>query len=141
MKGRCSTDNETGAEYYSGRGIRVCRAWRRSFEAFKQWALSNGYKEDLELDRRKNNEDYSPENCRWATRQQQMQNTRKKKGGLSKYRGVALTTAGRWRATGFNKGETIHLGVYTTQEEAAKAYDVWAKQNFGQYASLNFKEV
>jgi hypothetical protein len=48
-----------------------------SDEAFEKWAMANGYHEDLELDRYPDkNGDYSPTNCRWATREQNMRNTR-----------------------------------------------------------------
>ena len=52
--------------YYEGRGIEVCLEWR-SFPAFEAWALANGYKKGLHLDRINPNKGYSPENCRFVS--------------------------------------------------------------------------
>lgn len=53
---------------YFKKGITVCSEWVNSYLAFKEWALSNGYKEGLELDRKENDKGYSPDNCRFVTR-------------------------------------------------------------------------
>lgn len=63
-----------GHKLYGLVGIRVCKAWQK-YETFKAWALANGYRDDLELDRIKNSKGYSPSNCRFVTRQEQTRNT------------------------------------------------------------------
>lgn len=76
MKWRCNPRNERRADYFD-RGIRVCDEWANSFQSFRDWALANGYRDDLTLDRwPDNNGSYEPGNCRWATQGQQARNHR-----------------------------------------------------------------
>lgn len=75
MKKRCN--NSKASEYinYGGRGIKVCNEWSKSFKAFYDWAISNGWEKSLSIDRINANEGYCPENCRWSTNNIQMNNT------------------------------------------------------------------
>ena len=73
MIDRCFNPNGTGAKYYHDRGIRVCDEWLSSFVAFKEWAESNGYRDDLTIDRIDPDRNYEPSNCRWATYKQQQE--------------------------------------------------------------------
>jgi len=78
MKARCDNPNEKGYKNYGGRGITVCEVWRNSFEEFEKWAIASGYLKGLTLDRRDNDGDYEPDNCRWVSWLVQAHNKRKR---------------------------------------------------------------
>ena len=76
MKQRCYNPNSCSAYNYLDRGITVCPEWSESYEAFRDWSLAHGYKENLSIDRIDGNGNYCPENCRWVTPKQQSRNMR-----------------------------------------------------------------
>jgi len=89
-------------------------------------------------DMNKNNNSRS--NLRLATASQQQANTKKYRGKYSsKYKGVSryLSTE-KWKATITVNTRTKHLGTFTSEEQAAKAYDEAAKEYFGEFARTNF---
>lgn len=76
IKTRCTNENDPHYERYGGRGITVCDEWKNDFKAFYDWSMSNGYADDLTIDRINNNGNYEPSNCRWVTIKEQNQNKR-----------------------------------------------------------------
>lgn len=74
MKQRTGNPKHPSYHNYGMRGIIVCPEWKESFSAFCEWALTNGYDEHLEIDRKDNDGNYCPENCRWIDRIGQMNN-------------------------------------------------------------------
>lgn len=79
-------------------------------------------------------------NLRVGTHSQNMANVAHP-GGTSHYRGVGLLKSGKWRAQIQVSGKTRHVGVFTDEEEAARACDAAALAAFGSFARLNFPEV
>lgn len=77
MKKRCLNPSSDAYHHYGGRGIKICNEWLGDdgFETFREWALSHGYEENLSIDRINNDGDYCPENCRWADKETQSNNT------------------------------------------------------------------
>lgn len=68
---RCYNKNEVSYKDYGERGIGVCEEWRSSYETFRDWAHSNGYRDDLTIERKDVNRGYEPENCTWIPKSQQ----------------------------------------------------------------------
>lgn len=126
---RTNNNRNKSLQYYGARGIKVCERWL-SIENFIE-DMHPTFKEGLSIDRIDVNGNYSPDNCRWVTKEIQSRNTRLLMcTNLSGYRGVHLIKSSkRWRAlVGVNKKQ-IHLGVFETAIEAAKAYDAYVIEN------------
>ena len=75
MRRRCEKPDCEDYPRYGGRGIKVCAEWA-DFETFHAWAMANGYRSNLTLDRRDNDGNYEPDNCRWVSRTVQNRNRR-----------------------------------------------------------------
>ena len=107
MKNRCYYKKCEKYKYYGGRGITVCDEWKNNFKKFHDWAINNGYKDNLSIDRIDCSLNYCPENCRWVD--MEMQNNNTSKNHYIYYNGETKT-ASEW-AKKFN----IHRCVFNNR--------------------------
>ena len=97
-----------------------------TFDGFREWSLLNGFKEELSLDRIDNSKGYSPENCRWATKQEQQYNQFKRTmdNSTSKYRGVSkYKKTNKWRARIYINKKEVVIGYFNNEIDCAIAYN------------------
>lgn len=95
MKTRCYNKTSEPYKNYGGRGIKIYKNWLEDVTLFFDWAMQNGYKEGLEIERIDNNGDYEPANCRFSTCIEQANNRRTNK--FIEYNGIRLTMS-QWSA-------------------------------------------
>lgn len=94
IKRRCYTKTNPSYQYYGGCGICMCEEWRKSFSAFYEWSVKNGYNENAPkgsctIDRIDVNGDYKPSNCRWVSMKEQ--NLNRKANKIIEYNGEMLS--------------------------------------------------
>lgn len=77
IKQRCYNKNSSEYKNYGGRGIELCSQWLNDFQHFYDWAVSNGYKDNLTIERDNVNGNYESTNCRWIPLVEQFNNTTK----------------------------------------------------------------
>lgn len=91
MKRRCNCSNANEYKNYGGKGIKVCDEWANDFQTFHDWAMSNGYADNLTIDRIDVNGNYEPLNCRWVDMKTQQNNRRNNR--IINYYGAKYTVA------------------------------------------------
>lgn len=74
MKNRCYFKKHNRYANYGGKGILICKEWLDDFKVFYDWAIESGWEHGLTIDRIKNDKNYEPSNCRWATMKEQNSN-------------------------------------------------------------------
>lgn len=143
MKARCFNPRRKDYSRYGAKGVTVCDEWKASFVAFRDWALANGYSDNLTLDRAKSHVGYCPDNCRWVSSQQQEWNKGKSiaPNASSRFRGVSRGKGYRkWVAMIWSGDSNRRIGLFDSELEAALAYDDAAYELRGEFAHLNFPE-
>lgn len=106
MIARCHNKNHVSYSNYSQNEITVCDEWFYDSTSFYVWALSNGYQDDLTLDRIDNSKGYFPENCRWSDKHIQAQNSSQAKLTIDKVKQI------------------LKLSKLMRQDDIAKIYNV-----------------
>lgn len=131
MKTRCYNKKEKQYKDWGGRGIVICQEWLNSYTSFRNWALENGYKKNLSIDRKDNDGNYEPSNCRWAKRTTQARNTRLiYSSNKSGYRGVSWNKRDeKWNSIIGVDNENIYIGKFECKIDAAYAYDTYVKSH------------
>jgi len=108
MKQRVLNPNEHAYKDYGGRGITICNEWLE-FIPFRDWALNNGYAENLQINRINNDGNYEPSNCNFKTPKE---NSRHRRGQKIKNKGMA------------NEIRDLHIVEGWTQKQLAEKFDI-----------------
>ena len=123
IKTRCFNTNDPHYKRWGAKGITMCEEWKNNFQAFYDWAMSSGYSDELTIDRIDNNGNYEPDNCRWATVQEQNQN--KNNVILLTYDGLTMSCSAWSKKLGighdtvrarYKKGWTVEDCLYGKRE-------------------------
>lgn len=99
MRQKCNNPNNDDFYCYGGRGIIVCEEWD-DFKTFKDWAINNGYNDELVLSRNTPKDDYSPETCSWIT---DLEHRAKKTKKLIDFNGETISLIELSKRTGISK--------------------------------------
>ena len=142
MVERTTNPNHHHYKYYGARGIKICDEWLQDRRTFFDWALANGYSDNLTIDRDNNDLGYTPDNCKWKTMEYQQRTTRLlQENNQSGYRGVSVPTKSQpsFRARITVSYKEIHIGSYSTAELAGYHYDKYVRDNNLEH-TLNFTD-
>lgn len=119
MKQRCKNPKTINYHLYGGKGVRVCDQWVTFSGFFKD--MGDEYRDDLTLDRIDGDGDYKKSNCRWATRQVQSINQKRRSYFKSKHVGVSWdNTRQKWQGMIQINGHKKYLGRFDDENECAK---------------------
>ena len=115
MRFRCINQNNRSYKYYGGRGISICDEWQL-FDNFRNWAIKNGIRGGLTIDRINNDGNYERGNCRWATRAIQTENS--SRPIIIEFNGLRLNKTQWAKRLGLNNNSLQHRLKTWTLEDA-----------------------
>lgn len=133
MKGRCYRKTDHNYRNYGNRGIEICDEWKdkdNGFKNFYNWAIKNGYKKGLSIDRIDNNGNYSPENCRWAD--MKTQNNNQRSTVRIKYNGIEKTLE-EWSKIVKIPKRTIYKRIKEQNWDIESAFNKPVQDKFNRY--------
>ena len=127
---RCNNPKNKQHKDYGERGIKRCEEWN-SFISFGTWAIKNGYRVGLSIDRINNDGNYEPSNCRWVTREIQARNTQLiRRDNSSGFRGVGFNKKSKKFQVHIGvSGKQINLGFFEKAIDGAYVYDKYVIDN------------
>jgi len=129
MKQRCYNPKNNNYPKYGAKGTTICQSWLKNPESFVEWALSNGFKKSLLIDRMDNENGYSPNNCRWIDAK------------LSSYNRRCSTTdinAGTRRCA--RCGKIKALKDFPRSKNRFQGRGHWCKACFREYKKLRYTQ-
>lgn len=130
MRQRCYNPNCRIYYKYGAKGVTVCDLWNTKYQYFYDWALANGYNDNLTIDRIDNSRGYCPENCRWATYVEQNSHLAKPITNTSGYVGVSWSKKeNKWISNISVDGKSVRIGCFNTQKEAVEARNKFVEEN------------
>lgn len=135
MLSRCYGTTELSNKYYISRGITVCDRWlEKDGQGLINFLEDMGYPpENFSLDRINPDGDYCKENCRWVNKSLSAFNTRLRENNTSGRSGVSwVERLGKWRARITHQGIEIHLGIFSSFEEACSVREIAELEYFGE---------
>lgn len=118
---RCENPKCQNYKWYGAKGITVCDEWRLKPESFCTWALANGYKKGLHIDRIDNKGNYEPSNCRFVTAWENTKSGRRKwSNNKTGFTGVSISKHGTFEVYVTVDKKQKYIGVRKTIEDAVK---------------------